>query len=70
MLRADTRKRLEDRLYIKASQVLRRHLTPKELAKFFAGNKGNLRNLERQFDKELDLVILDYLEKIIENSSN
>ena len=57
-------KLLEDRLYIKATQQLRRHLTPKEFREFFIKNKYKLESTQRQLIKDLDKLINEFLESL------
>jgi uncharacterized protein (DUF39 family) len=56
------RKLVEDRLYIKATHVLRRKITTKELSTFFIHNTHPVDKLYQQFINELDNIIKTYLE--------
>lgn len=53
---------LEDRLSIKSTQRLKRHITAIELSKFFMQNRGKIENIHKTYLKELDKLINDYLE--------
>lgn len=64
MIRSSTRKRLEDRISIKATQRIRRKITNKEQAMFFVRNRGNIEKLEAKFDRDMDKIINEYLESL------
>lgn len=57
------RKMLEDRLAIKSTQKLKRHIQPREIAQFFTNNKYKLDTIETKFIKDLDKLLNDFLEK-------
>ena len=59
----NTRKLLEDRLIIKTTQRLRRHIQPREISQFFVNNKYKIDKLETEFIKSLDKLINEFLEK-------
>lgn len=62
MLKPETRKRLEDRLIIKATQKIRRHLKPHEIAMFFVHNRGQIERAEQEFNELIDSIVNNYLE--------
>ena len=62
-MKDNTRKLVEDRLVIKATQRLRRHIQPRELARFFSLNNYQIDKLETEFIKSLDKLINEFLEK-------
>lgn len=58
-----TRKLIEDRLSIKATQRLRRYITPREVSQIFISKNYAIENIEKEFIKQLDKVINEFLEK-------
>ena len=56
-----TRKLIEDRLVIKATQRLRRHIKPKEIGLFFSKNNYKIDSIEREFIKAIDKTINEFL---------
>lgn len=64
MIRPEVRKLLEDRIAIKATQKLRRYITPPEISKFFMRNRGNIENTYTDYIKALDKLINEYLEDL------
>lgn len=58
------RQMLEDRLTIKATQVLRRRITTKELTVFFIKHTHDAERIEQEFTKQLDKLLEKYLEDI------
>ncbi len=63
-MKPSLRQMVEDRIYVKATQVLRRRITQRELSTFFIHNTTALEKTYQQFEKELDKVLEAYLEKI------
>ena len=64
MIKPDLRKLLEDRITIKATQKLKRHISIPELSKFFMHNRGKVENAHTDYLKALDVIINEYLEAI------
>lgn len=62
-MKDNTRKMVEDRIIIKATQRLRRHIQPRELSQFLVNNKYQIDKLETEFIKGIDKLILEFLEK-------
>lgn len=62
MIKPELRKTLEDKLVIRATQKLSRHLTHTELITFFTKNRGRLENLQEQYQRDLNRTIREYLE--------
>ncbi len=58
------KKKIEDRLFIKATQRLRRKISTKEVIMFFLHNRGAIETLESRYNKEIDTIINTYLDKI------
>lgn len=53
---------LEDRLSIKCTQTVKRHITHRELATFFIKNTHYVDKVYKEFIRELDVLIELYLE--------
>ena len=64
MINPELRNLLEDRIVIKATQRLRRHLTYTELISFFTKRRGKIESTHHQYIKDLDAIINDYLEEL------
>ena len=63
IMNSQLRKLVEDRLYIKATHVLRRKISQKELSSFFIHNTHPVDKLYQQFMDDLDALIKKYLEE-------
>ena len=64
MIKPQVRQLLEDRIAIKATQTLRRHITFSEISSFFMRNRGDIERTHRAYIKTLDKMINEYLEGI------
>lgn len=64
MIPNDLSKKLEDKLALRATQILRRRLTRREQVNFFIRNQGNIINANKDFEKALDNIIKTYLKDI------
>lgn len=62
-MREPLRKIIEDRLVIKTTQKLRRHIQPREITQFFINNKYKIEKVETEFLKAMDKLINEFLEK-------
>ena len=62
-MREPLRKIIEDRLVIKTTQKLRRHIQPREITQFYINNKYKIEKVETEFLKAMDKLINEFLEK-------
>lgn len=62
-MREPLRKIIEDRLVIKTTQKLRRHIQPREITQFFINNKYKIEKADTEFLKTMDKLINEFLEK-------
>lgn len=55
---------IEDRLTIKTTQRLKRHISSVDIKKFFTKKRYDLMKVEEKFIKDIDEVIKEFLEEI------
>lgn len=63
-MREYLRKKLEDLLILKATQKLRRAVNYREIKRFFIHKQYDIERLEKDFEKRMNEIIIEYLEEI------